>query len=328
MRLKTFHAPTMKEAMELVRAQLGQDAIIVATHEDDNARDVRITAAVENDDTGISIGQIVEPLDVMDQLSDALDMHGTPVSLADKLLNTASNLGITDPTLALAGAFDDCFAFAPLPDKRGPKPLMFVGPPGCGKTVSIAKLAVRTRLENNPVNFITTDTLRAGAVEQLTTYAKLLKAEIRSADDPVAFVEAVRSGRADAQVLIDTTGVNPHNAEDMSRLTAFTEAAQVEVILVIAAGGDPAETAELASAFEAVRPGRLLVTRLDLVRRLGGVLAAAEACGLPFSDVSVTPDIASGLRTINPVSLARLLLPETTQNPSSRPETLQATGSN
>lgn len=328
MRLKTFHAPTMKEAMELVRAQLGQDAIIVATHEDDNARDVRITAAVENDNSDPSFGPEPEPLDVMDQLSDALDMHGTPIPLADRLLNTASNLGIADPTLALAGAFDDCFAFSPLPDKRGPKPLMFIGPPGCGKTVSLAKLAVRTRLENNPVNFITTDTLRAGAVEQLTTYAKLLKAEIRSASDPVAFIEAIRNARADAQILIDTTGVNPHNAEDMSRLTALTEATQADVVLVIAAGGDPAETAEMAAAFAAARPSRLLVTRLDLVRRLGGVLAAAEACGLPFCDVSLTPDIASGLRTINPVSLARLLLPESTQNSSSRPETLQATGSN
>ncbi len=314
--------------MGLVRGQLGPDAIIVATHEDERARDVRITAAVDNDDIDIDVGGEKEPLDVIDQLSDALDLHGTPTPLADKLLTAASHLGIADPTLALAGALDDSFAFVPLPDKRGPKPLMFVGPPGCGKTVSIAKLAVRTRLENNPVNFITTDTLRAGAVEQLTTYARLLKAEVRCAADPVTFVEAVQNAQPDAQLLIDTTGVNPHKTEDMSRLTEFVEAAQVELVLVIAAGGDSIEAAELTQAFQAMKPRRLLVTRLDLVRRLGGMLAAADASGLPFCDVSVTPDIAAGLRTINPVSLARLLLPESAHAASTKSNNAQATGSN
>jgi flagellar biosynthesis protein FlhF len=326
MRLKTFHAESMKEAMELVRDQLGVDAIIVATHEDENGRDVRITAAVEEEDIDPSFEMDAEPLNIVDQLSIALDAHSVPTSLADTLLNAASNLGIAEPVLALAGALDDCFAFSPLPAKRGPKPLMFIGPPGSGKTVSMAKLAVRTRLENNPVSFISTDTLRAGAIDQLTTYAKHLKADFRSASDPVSFIEAIRNTKADAQLLIDTAGVNPHNAQDMHRLAEFADAAQVERILVIAAGGDAAETAELAVAFAPLKPARLLVTRLDMVRRLGGILAAAAASRLPFCDVSVTPDIASGLRPINPVSLARLLLPDLANTASSQTETMQATG--
>ena len=38
MRLKTIHARTMQEAMELVRDQMGAEAIIVATHEDEGTR--------------------------------------------------------------------------------------------------------------------------------------------------------------------------------------------------------------------------------------------------------------------------------------------------
>lgn len=327
MRLKTFHAPTIKEAMELVRTQLGNDAIIVATHEDENSRDVRITAAVESDDRDLPTGGDPGPMDVVDRLSITLDSHGTPTPLADRLLNTASRLGIVDPVLALAGALDDCFAFDPLPDKPGPRPLMFVGPPGGGKTVSMAKLAVRTRLEGSPVSFITTDTLRAGAIDQLATYAKLLKADIRTAADPVVLLEMLKNAGSGDQLLIDTAGVNPHNAEDMQRLTELAEAAQVEFVLVIAAGGDAVETAELVAAFKPIRPARLLITRLDMVRRLGSILTAADASGLPFCDVSVTPDIAAGLRPINPVSLARLLLPELATGAHAQNETLRATGS-
>ncbi len=314
--------------MELVREQLGADAIIVATHEDESARDVRITAAVEGDDLESPLLENAEPLDIVDQLSVSLDAHGVPTALADKLLNAASHLGIADPVLALAGALDDCFAFAPLPDQRGPKPLMFIGPPGSGKTVSMAKLAVRIRLEDNSVSFISTDTVRAGAIDQLSTYAKYLKAEFSSANTPVSLVEAMRNANAAAQILIDTAGVNPHSAEDIHRLLEFTETAQMERILVVAAGGDAIETGELAAAFAQIRPSRILITRLDMVRRLGGILAAADASGLPFCDVSLTPDIASGLRAINPVSLARLLLPDFAQDSSLQAETIQATGSN
>ena len=35
------------------------------------------------------------------------------------------------------------FAFAALPAKRSPVPVMLVGPPGSGKTITVAKLAAR-----------------------------------------------------------------------------------------------------------------------------------------------------------------------------------------
>lgn len=328
MRLKTFQAATMKDAMELVRVQLGPEAIIVATHEDESGHDVRITAAVETEDLDLPSVQAPETLDIVDRLCAALDAHGTPTRLSDKLLAAAAHLGIDDPTLALAGALDECFSFAPLPERRDARPLMFIGPPGTGKTVGMAKLAVRTLLAGNRVSFISTDTVRAGAVEQLATYARLLKMEFASAADPVAFVKALGNADTNARVMIDTTGINPLNPEDVKRLVEFKEAAPVEPVLVMAAGGDALETAEMAAAFAAFKPSRLLVMRLDMVRRLGGILAAADASGLPFCDVSVTPDIASGLRAINPVSLARLLLPEIASAASNRSEKLLATGSN
>ena len=45
MRLKTIHARTMQQAIELIREQMGAEAIIVATHEDERTRGVRVTAA-------------------------------------------------------------------------------------------------------------------------------------------------------------------------------------------------------------------------------------------------------------------------------------------
>ena len=50
MRLKTIHARTMQQAIELIREQMGAEAIIVATHEDERTRGVRVTAASDMED--------------------------------------------------------------------------------------------------------------------------------------------------------------------------------------------------------------------------------------------------------------------------------------
>jgi flagellar biosynthesis protein FlhF len=69
------------------------------------------------------------------------------------------------------------------------------------------------------------------------------------------------------------------------------------------------EAAEIAAGFAAIGARRLLATRLDIARRLGGLLSAAEVPGASFTEVSINPHVADGLSPINPVSLARLLLP-------------------
>lgn len=300
----------MSEAMELVRQQLGSDAIIVATHEDEGSKGVRITAAAERNDSEYELETENESLDLADVLSNMLDEHGTPIALADHLVNTAVHLGIPDPTLALAGALDELYNFSPLPSVRTPTPVIFIGPPGSGKTVTIAKLAVRSRLAGTDVCLITADTIRAGAVEQISTYAVRLGLEIHTAASPKELATALDRTGGTTQVLVDTTGVNPYSAEDMDRLSSFLEVTSFEPALVMNAGGDPVEAADLCSAFHTTNPTRLIVTGLDMVRRLGSILAAAEASSIPFGDVSIAPDIAASLHTLNPVSLARLLSSE------------------
>ena len=48
MRLKTFTAPTLADAMELVRRDMGEDAIIVSTQQGSDALTCRVTAAIED----------------------------------------------------------------------------------------------------------------------------------------------------------------------------------------------------------------------------------------------------------------------------------------
>jgi flagellar biosynthesis protein FlhF len=76
---------------------------------------------------------------------------------------------------------------------------------------------------------------------------------------------------------------------------------------VMAAGGDAREMGETAAAFRRLGVKRLIVTRLDAARRLGGLIGAADA-GLTVAQISMSPYVADALVTINSVSLSRLLL--------------------
>ena len=62
-----------------------------------------------------------------------------------------------------------------------------LGPTGVGKTTTIAKIAAQALLtDKKKIGFITTDTYRIAAIEQLRTYANLLQAPVEvvySAED-------------------------------------------------------------------------------------------------------------------------------------------------
>ena len=174
MRLKTFNARTMSEAMKMVRDHLGEDAIIVSTQRGEGGKGVRLTAALDGADPEFdgapettSGKPPVKKRDTVEYLSDALSRHGVPPNLAERMLRSATTLGIDDPILALAGALDDVFSFQPLNDAKPQKPIMLIGPPGQGKTLTVAKIAARAAMARRPFQLITTETERAGGFEQL-----------------------------------------------------------------------------------------------------------------------------------------------------------------
>lgn len=319
MRLKSFHAKTMADAMKLVREALGDDAIIVATREEESGG-VRVTAAVEEEDqygAPAKLGQAVlkppEPeIDVAEVVSEALHRHGVPTILADRLVDAAAGLDTSDPTLALGSALDSVFSFLPLADLRvsSSRVMILVGPPGGGKTLAVAKLAARAVLKNRSVGVISTDTARAGGLDQLAAFTRILKVKLASVEDPDALAGAVEVHRNADLVLIDSAGRNPFDPADMEDLTALVSSSEaIEPVLVLPAGMDAFEGTDVALSFKPMGVRRVLATRLDATRRFGSLLVTAQRSRLAFSDASVSPKVAEGLTPLNPVTLARLMMP-------------------
>ena len=76
---------------------------------------------------------------------------------------------------------------------------------------------------------------------------------------------------------------------------------------MLPAGLDPAESADLAVAFAECGALSLIVTRLDIARRLGGVIAAAAASRLPLTEAGIGPGAADGMIPLTAALLAERL---------------------
>jgi flagellar biosynthesis protein FlhF len=331
MRLKCYSAPSMAEAMALIRQELGDDAIIVSTQRAAGDGGIRITAAVEDPDQDGDLraalaSETGAPPDISSdqrvmEVRGALEYHGIPRRLGDRILGRVQASDADDAIGACAHALDSLFAFAPLPERKSPRPFLLCGPPGVGKTISVAKLAARARLSNRPVSVISADSVRAGAVAQLAAFTRILEVELKRARGP----ETLRAMVEDSVgvhdlVFIDSPGINPFSRHDTAFLSELIEAADVEPILVLAAGLDPMEGAEAGESFAKVGATRLLATRLDMARRLGGILTAADEGQLMFSEVTISPHVANGLIPIHPMSLSRLILPRRARDSTDRPD--------
>jgi len=318
MRLRTFTAPSIGEAMRQVRKALGEDAVILSTEQ--VGKQVKLTAAIEPA-AAPSVAAMATAPAAGDDIESALRYHGVPKTLADWLLATAGDLEGGGPQQALTAALRARFGFRPLIERKPGKPILLAGLPGAGKSSTLAKLAARAKVNGWAATAITCDLAKAGAIEQLATYAKALEIPAYRAKDAATLSRAVAKADASGAILIDTLGTNPLKAGDLAQLRELAEAASADIVLVMAAGGDAVESAELAAGYAEAGATRLVATKIDVARRYGGILAAAEAGRLAFAGVGTSPEIASGLGTLRADQLCRLILP------ASRAESRAAAGS-
>jgi flagellar biosynthesis protein FlhF len=235
--------------------------------------------------------------------------HRVPSSVSDKIISAAAIQNAGTPRDALAGALEAVFSFRDLTPKKG-KPLMLVGAPGAGKTLMTAKLAAEAVLNGQRPAVITTDIARAGGVEQLEAFLDILALPLHQAEDAKSLKAALSEVKSAPQVIIDTGGLNPFDPQEMKTLAKLLAVAEGESALVLAAGTDAEESAEIAMTFEILGVKKLIPTRLDFARRLGGILSAAERAGLAFTLGSHTPQVANGTVALDADKLAELLMPQ------------------
>jgi len=182
-----------------------------------------------------------------------------------------------------------------------------VGPTGVGKTTTLAKMAARAILEaKKRVAFVTLDTYRVGATEQLARYGEIMGAPVLVARDRGELTRAMERVADADLVLVDTAGRS--SPEDVTRQAALVRTiSRVQLHLVVSAATGAHELAAVADRYRALQPDRLVVTKVDEAAGPGGILSASVRICRPISCVADGQRVPEDLHALTGPQLVELV---------------------
>ena len=316
MKVKNFIAADINQALQQIKQELGPDAVILS--QQPTAGGVQVTAAIDEElDFSFDEQEEFKEVNTKEffdetELRRALDYHGVLEEVQYRILSYCREAVRADPSVSEAGALQQAlqkvFCFVPL--LKSPNRMqMFMGTPGSGKSTAIAKAATQAKLQGVTSAIVSTDNLRAGANQQLKAFAAILDVDFYFYKEPQALFKFLQDeASAYDRVFIDTPGINPFIAREVEKVAAFADTFKGDKILTADAGRNVWEAMEVAEIFKNLGAGMVLPTRLDLTRRIGGILSIAGGLDMALCAASVSSSIANGLAPVNAAALAGLIL--------------------
>jgi fused signal recognition particle receptor len=206
--------------------------------------------------------------------------------------------------------------------EKPPTVVLVFGVNGTGKTTTIAKLAHQLGREGRSVLLAAADTFRAGATEQLETWAGRLKVPFVGANtggkaDPaaVAFdaVDAALARGIDT-VLVDTAGrlhTDERLREELKKVVRVVGKRQAgaphESLLVLDATIGQNAVHQAKEFAGAVPLSGLVITKLDGTAKGGSVIALRRAVPVPIRFLG-TGETLEDLELFDPVKFAHQLV--------------------
>lgn len=188
----------------------------------------------------------------------------------------------------------------------------FVGPTGVGKTTTLAKLAaLQTLKHHKDVAFVTADTYRIAAVEQLKTYANILNVPLEVVNSHQDLIKAFDMFRDKDLIFMDTAGRNFRNEMYVSELNSLLGSFEKsETYLVLSLTMKYRDMLAVAQNFAKFRVSNVLFTKLDETDSYGPVFNLLYDTNYRPSYIANGQNVPEDIAKLNADRLIELLMEE------------------
>lgn len=334
MHLKRYRGSTVREALAAARADLGPTALVLSTRLVPahgmsgwfGQRVVEVTAAAEramsesrsSAAAPASAPEAPEALAVepkvtataADAVVARLVASGLDRVLAQEVAGRVPRRQRRAPNgRDLAHALGERLQWLAAEDEAFAPVEVFVGPPGAGKTTTIAKIAAQQRARRRAVpGLVAADGFRVGAVEQLRLYADIIGASFSIARTLPDVERAVAESQA--PVLVDTAGRSPRDREALDLFGIVGGWPQARTHLVVPATTSPDGLQRVLDAYAAANPTRVVFTKLDEADGLAPLVRVLRDRDLVVSYLTAGQRVPEDLARATPARLAACVLGE------------------
>lgn len=191
-----------------------------------------------------------------------------------------------------------------------------IGATGVGKTTTIAKLAAIHKFQKNKkVGFITLDTYRIAAVEQLKKYAEIMDAPLEVVHSPEEFAPAIDRLKDRDLVLIDTAGRNQKSVIKKQELQNYFRFTPIEEIyLVLSSTASEKNILSNIKEFSDFPISSLIITKVDEAVTYGPILSIIAKANRSVAYITTGQEVPQDIEVSNPIKLTEMILGQVTYN--------------
>jgi len=344
MKIKKFVGKNFKEALEMVKKELGADAIILSSRTMKTGplgllkkETVEVTAALDEAAAEDAFRQETA-LDGSFTLSE--DILREIRSLRDEISFLKETLRPVVPTLRIGkdkkGLYnmlirqgvDSQFAMVLL-EKSGEtvgslmsaikqevkvrrlipseeRGYMFFGPSGIGKTTTMSKVAHMLSSHRRQVSLVSLDSQRIGSIAYLKELSRQLKCDLKLVKSVSELPKIIYKESERGAVLVDTPG-SDYGQILRETKEVFSSGFPLNKCFLMDASMDMTSSMKLWQQAIPYAVDTIGFTRLDLATQYGNLYNMSTLTGRPLSFVTDGPDVPEDIRVPTPDYIANLI---------------------
>lgn len=168
---------------------------------------------------------------------------------------------------------------------KGPQIIAMVGTTGSGKTTTAAKLAAWFSIRKGlKVTLLSLDCYRIGATEQLRTYARIMRLPCEIILREEDLDRTLAKHATQDLIIIDTAGRSPYDSKHLREMTnLFNARPNIKPYLVVNATAKKEDLKHICKAYKGLSPVGQIVTKLDETRAYATLCQHLATSGMQVS---------------------------------------------